>query len=100
VSVLVIWILAVEVLAFFIKYILWIPPRNPLNTYRLLIWFGKVPGRIKGNSRRSSAAMGLPAVREYFEFLEGRPIGDSTFVKLGPFAWLGAAVMTSFDLCS
>ena len=37
-------------------------------------------------------AEGMPAVREYFEFLEGRPVGETLFPKLGPFAWLGAAV--------
>ena len=40
VTVLMVWILAVEVQAFFLKYLLWIPPRNLLNTYRLIIWFG------------------------------------------------------------
>ena len=40
VSLLMVWILAVEVQAFFLKYLLWIPPRNLLNTYRLIIWFG------------------------------------------------------------
>jgi len=84
VSVLIVWILAVEVQAFFLKYILWIPPRNLLNTYRLIIWF----------------ALGLPAVREYFEFLEGRPVGESLFPKLGPFAWLGAATaLVEFLVC-
>lgn len=34
-------ILSVEVQAFFLKFILWIPPRNPLNTFRLVIWFGE-----------------------------------------------------------
>ena len=43
VSLLMLWILAVEVQAFFLKYILWIPPRNLLNTYRLIIWFRKAP---------------------------------------------------------
>ena len=38
------------------------------------------------------SAEGMPAVREYFEFLEGRPVGETLFPKLGPFAWLGAAV--------
>lgn len=33
-----------EVNAFFLKYILWVPPRNMLNSYRLLILFlGAIP---------------------------------------------------------
>ncbi|CAD7702558.1 unnamed protein product [Ostreobium quekettii] len=68
-------LLAVEVQAFFLKYILWVPPRNLLNTYRLLIWF----------------AVGLPAVREYYEFLEGRAPEGTIFNKLGVFAWLATA---------
>eukprot|EP00803_Ostreobium_quekettii_P011054 evm.model.scf_76.6 EVM.evm.TU.scf_76.6 scf_76:40330-44683(-) len=67
--------LAIEVQAFFLKYILWVPPRNLLNTYRLLIWF----------------MVGLPAVREYYEFLEGKAPEGTIFNKLGAFAWLAAA---------
>ena len=33
-----------EVNAFFLKFILWVPPRNMLNSYRLLILFlGAIP---------------------------------------------------------
>lgn len=32
-----------QVVAFFLKYILWVPPTNPLNTYRLIIWFCESP---------------------------------------------------------
>ena len=46
--------LLVEVNAFFLKYILWVPPLNPLNTYRLVLFF----------------LMGIPAVREYYIFIE------------------------------
>lgn len=31
---------ASELNAFFLKYALWVPPENPINTYRIIIWFG------------------------------------------------------------
>ena len=65
----------VQVNAFFLKFILWVPPLNPLNTYRLVLLF----------------AMALPAVREWYVFIEGD--NNDIFNKLGPFAWLGAAVV-------
>jgi len=52
--------LAVEVNVFFLKYALWVPPTNPLNTARLVLWL----------------LVGAPAVREYYEFIEvGLSIG-------------------------
>jgi phosphatidylserine synthase 2 len=48
--------LAVEVNVFFLKYALWVPPTNPLNTARLVLWL----------------LVGAPAVREYYEFIEVR----------------------------
>ena len=30
--------LAFDLNVFFLKYALWLPPTNPLNTYRLLLW--------------------------------------------------------------
>eukprot|EP00877_Chromochloris_zofingiensis_P010041 jgi/Chrzof1/5290/Cz15g21010.t1 len=74
--------LAFEVNVFFLKYALWIPPTNPLNTYRLLLWF----------------ACALPGVREYYEFIEHRggssdvSSSGSSFRQLGPFAWLAIAM--------
>lgn len=47
-------ILLVEVNGFFLKYLLWVPPLNPLITYRLILLF----------------LMAVPAVREYYIFLE------------------------------
>lgn len=95
-SLLILWILAVEVQSFFLKYILWIPARNLLNTYRLIIWFGKGLVYSCFDCFGGLLALGLPAVREYFEFLENRSVGESVGEKLGPklgpFAWLGAAV--------
>ena len=40
--------------AFFLKFILWVPPTNPLNTYRLIIWFrASLPPSIKSATRHS-----------------------------------------------
>jgi phosphatidylserine synthase 2 len=66
--------LLVEVNAFFLKYVLWVPPLNPLNTYRLCLFF----------------LLGIPAVREYYIFIENDEV--DLVNKLGPFAWLAAAV--------
>lgn len=63
-----------QVNAFFLKYVLWIPPLNPLNTYRLILLF-----------------MGaLPATKEYYTFIDSDE--SDIFNKLGPFAWLATAV--------
>jgi len=32
-------VLVVDFNAFALKYVLWIPPRNPINIYRLLLWW-------------------------------------------------------------
>lgn len=61
--------LVMEVNAFFLKYILWIPPLNPLNTMRLLVLF----------------LAALPTVKEYYAFCD-KAHGDSK--QLGFFAWL------------
>lgn len=66
--------------AFFLKYLLWIPPLNPLNSYRLLLLF----------------LLALPATKEYYSFMEGAE--SDFFNKLGPFAWLGAAVAVAETL--
>lgn len=63
-----------EVNHFFLKYELWVPPRNPLNTIRLTILF----------------LMALPAMKEYYEFIESDQ-GD-IFRKMGTYAWLGMAI--------
>ncbi|CAM6047906.1 unnamed protein product, partial [Sphagnum compactum] len=65
-------ILIVEVNAFFLKLCLWIPPRNPLNSYRLLIWW----------------LIANPAIREYNSFLQTR----KPMKKLGAFCWLAVAI--------
>lgn len=70
----VVLILLMEVNAFFLKYVLWIPPLNPLNTYRLLLLF----------------LGALPATKEYYTFMDSDE--SDIFNKLGPFAWLATAV--------
>ena len=46
---------------------LWVPPRNPLNTYRLFIFF----------------LMVIPAVNEYYDFITRPEVN-----KLGVFTWI------------
>lgn len=60
--------LIMEVNAFFLKFILWIPPLNPLNTIRLGILF----------------LAALPTAKEYYAFIDDQ----SGNRKLGFFAWL------------
>ena len=69
-----------QVNAFFLKYVLWIPPLNPLNSYRLLLLF----------------LLALPATKEYYTFIDGAEV--DIFNKLGPFAWLGVAVAVAETL--
>jgi len=59
--------------AFALKYILWMPPRNPLNTYRLVLWW----------------LLGMMAVREFYEYTTNRAVK-----RLGHNAWLGAMILT------
>mmetsp|Transcript_2964 Transcript_2964/g.7219 ORF Transcript_2964/g.7219 Transcript_2964/m.7219 type:complete len:444 (+) Transcript_2964:239-1570(+) len=63
--------LTCEVNAFFMKYVLWIPPTNPLNTYRLLIFF----------------AMVIPAVNEFYFLIceSGSAASKGQPKKLGVF---------------
>jgi len=60
-------------LAFFLKFVLWVPPQNLLNTYRLLLGF----------------LYCIPAVREYYIFISHDGPAWSAVNKLGVFAWLG-----------
>ncbi|XP_057841331.1 CDP-diacylglycerol--serine O-phosphatidyltransferase 1 isoform X4 [Cryptomeria japonica] len=53
---LIIVFLTVELNAFFLKFCLWIPPRNPLNAYRLIIWW----------------LIAVPTIREYNSYLQDR----------------------------
>jgi phosphatidylserine synthase 2 len=62
----------VDMNAFFLKYILWVPPRNPLNTYRLIMWF----------------FVGMPAIREYYQF-----VSDPECKRLGANTWIAAGIV-------
>ena len=67
-------ILLFEVNHFFLKFELWVPPINPLNTIRLFILF----------------LIAVPGIREYYKFIDSDS-GD-IFRRLGPFAWTGVAI--------
>jgi len=62
----------IELNAFFLKFILYLPPPHPINISRLFIWWG----------------IGLPGVREYYHW-----ITDKNCKRLGPMAWLCCAVV-------
>merc|ERR1711991_821758 len=62
----------VELNAFVLKAVLWIPSSNWLNLARLALW----------------VAMGAPALREYYQF-----IADPDCKKLGTQAWVACACM-------
>jgi phosphatidylserine synthase 2 len=42
----------IELNAFFLKFILWVPPPHPINIVRLLIWWG----------------IGMPGLREFYHW--------------------------------
>uniref|UniRef100_A0A0C9S9T1 CDP-diacylglycerol--serine O-phosphatidyltransferase n=1 Tax=Wollemia nobilis TaxID=56998 RepID=A0A0C9S9T1_9CONI len=69
---LIIVFLTVELNAFFLKFCLWIPPRNPLNAYRLIIWW----------------LIAVPTIREYNSYLQDR----KPMKKVGTFCWLSLAI--------
>lgn len=48
--------LTVELNTFFLKFCLWIPPRNPVIVYRLVLWW----------------LIALPTIREYNSYLQDR----------------------------
>lgn len=48
--------LTVELNTFFLKFCLWVPPRNPIIVYRLLLWW----------------LIAIPTVREYNSYLQDR----------------------------
>ncbi|XP_006646210.1 CDP-diacylglycerol--serine O-phosphatidyltransferase 2-like isoform X2 [Oryza brachyantha] len=72
--------MTVELNTFFLKFCLWIPPRNPLVVYRLILWW----------------LIAIPAIREYNTYLQ-----DSKPVKkVGAFCWLSLAIcMVELLIC-
>lgn len=63
--------MVVELNAFFLKHVLWVPPDHMFNSYRLCLWF----------------LLSLPAMREYYQYLT-----DSRQRRLGVNVWLGIAM--------
>ncbi|GER32806.1 phosphatidylserine synthase [Striga asiatica] len=64
--------LTVELNTFFLKFCLWIPPRNPLIVYRLILWW----------------LIAIPTIREYNSYLQDR----KPVKKVGAFCWLSLAI--------
>ncbi|CAH9136606.1 unnamed protein product [Cuscuta epithymum] len=64
--------LTVELNTFFLKFCLWIPPRNPFIICRLILWW----------------LIAIPTVREYNCYLNDRKLVK----KVGPFCWLSLAI--------
>ncbi|KAK4763468.1 hypothetical protein SAY87_012906 [Trapa incisa] len=64
--------LTVELNTFFLKFCLWIPPRNPVIIYRLILWW----------------FIAIPTIREYNSYLQDR----KKVKKVGAFVWLSLAI--------
>ncbi|KAG6475138.1 hypothetical protein ZIOFF_064356 [Zingiber officinale] len=62
----------VELNTFFLKFCLWVPPRNPLIVYRLVLWW----------------LIAIPTIREYNTYLQDR----KPIKKVGAFCWLSLAI--------
>jgi len=62
----------IELNAFFLKFVLWIPPPHPINVTRIFLWWG----------------IGCPGMREYYQW-----VTDSNCKKFGTSSWLCVAVM-------
>ncbi len=71
-TVLVVLFLLCEANAFFLKFVLWIPPNNNLNLIRLAFWL----------------PFGAHVLREYHEF-----VVDINVKKIGPHVWLAIAIL-------
>jgi len=61
----------IELNAFFLKYVLWIPPPHPFNVMRLILWWG----------------IGMPGVREFYHW-----VTDKNCKKFGTMSWLCVAL--------
>lgn len=62
----------IELNAFFLKYVLYVPPPTPINAYRLCFWF----------------LLSLPATREYYAYAT-----DPKVHRMGPNCWLSIVLM-------
>ncbi|CAO0789439.1 unnamed protein product [Mucor circinelloides] len=56
-----------ELNCFYLKYLLWVPPEHPINTYRLILIF----------------LFALPGAREAYQY-----ISDNSTLRMGAHAWL------------
>jgi len=79
VCLLIVLIEIVELNAFFLKFVLWIPPPHYLNVLRLILWF----------------FIGMPAIRESYQFAT-----QSSCKRLGTMAWLASAILGTEVLIS
>ncbi|XP_072985859.1 CDP-diacylglycerol--serine O-phosphatidyltransferase 1-like isoform X3 [Typha latifolia] len=68
--------MTVELNTFFLKFCLWIPPRNPLIVYRLILWW----------------LIAIPTIREYNTYLQDRWALMKPVKKVGAFCWLALAI--------
>ncbi|KAJ1962691.1 hypothetical protein IWQ62_003447 [Dispira parvispora] len=76
---LVICVLVCELNAFYLKYLLWIPPEHPLVTYRLILMF----------------LFGIPSTREAYDYLM-----SPTNPRIGTQIWLMLAnIVTEVLIC-
>ncbi|KAI9006199.1 phosphatidyl serine synthase-domain-containing protein [Gaertneriomyces semiglobifer] len=72
-------VLQCELNAFYLKYLLWLPPPHFLNLWRLILFF----------------LMSLPATREAYQFM-----ADRRCKRLGMHAWMATAnIMTELLIC-
>ncbi|XP_022945644.1 CDP-diacylglycerol--serine O-phosphatidyltransferase 1-like isoform X5 [Cucurbita moschata] len=75
--------LTVELNTFFLKYCLWIPPRNPVIVYRLVLWW----------------LIAIPTIREYNVYLQDSD-SRKPVKKIGAFCWLSLAIcMVELLIC-
>jgi len=70
--VLMVTVLTIELNAFFLKFILWIPPPHPINIARLVMWWG----------------IGQPGMREYYQW-----VTDPNCKRFGTMSWMCVAVV-------
>jgi hypothetical protein len=71
-TILVVLFLVCEANAFFLKFVLWVPPNNHLNLIRLAFWL----------------PFGAHVLREFHEF-----VTDVNVNKIGPHVWLAIAIL-------
>lgn len=79
--------MTVELNTFFLKFCLWIPPRNPLIVYRLVLWW----------------LIAIPTIREYNTYLQDRylshPLGFLLYNVFLPFCYLKEYKRKCMHIC-